>query len=86
MKVAILNHDHTIKTALGSVVCHTNRVCPTNRKRNRPQLCVVLLDMLAQGVSLYGVASVSRIEKKLQVSFAKEPYKRDVILQKRPII
>jgi len=74
MKVAFLNHDHTIKTALGSVVYPTNRVCPTNRKRNHPQLCVVLLDMLAQGVSLYGVASVSRIEKKLQVSFTKERY------------
>jgi len=30
----------------------------------------------------YGVATII----KLQVSFAKEPYKRDVLLQKRPII
>ena len=33
----------------------------------------------------YGVALVSRIDK-LQVSFAKEPYERGNILQKRPII
>jgi len=33
----------------------------------------------------YGVALVSRMDK-LQVSFAKETYKRDAILQKRPII
>jgi len=33
----------------------------------------------------YGVALVSRL-KKIQVSFAKEPYKTDDILQKRPII
>ena len=32
----------------------------------------------------YGVASVSRIDK--IIGFAKEPYKRDNILQKRPII
>jgi len=31
-----------------------------------------------------GVALVSRIDK-LQVSFAKEPYERDDILQKRPV-
>ena len=33
----------------------------------------------------YGVATISRLLK-IQVSFAKEPYKRDDILQKRPII
>jgi len=33
----------------------------------------------------YGVAFVSRIDK-IMGSFAKEPYKRDDILQKRPII
>ena len=33
----------------------------------------------------YGVASISRLLK-IKVSFAKEPYKRDDILQKRPII
>jgi len=33
----------------------------------------------------YGVASVSRIDK-IQVSFAKEPYKRDHVLQKRQVI
>jgi len=33
---------------------------------------------------LYGMNLVSRIDK-LRVSFAKEPYKRDDILQKRPI-
>jgi len=32
----------------------------------------------------YGVASISRLLK-IIVSFAKEPYKRDQILQKRPI-
>ena len=35
--------------------------------------------------SLYGVASISRLLK-ITVSFAKEPYKIDYILQKRPII
>ena len=37
----------------------------------------------------YGVATISRLLKiisKLYVSFAKELYKRDYILQKRPII
>ena len=34
----------------------------------------------------YGVALVSRIDKIIEVSFAKEAYKRDNILQKRPII
>jgi len=33
----------------------------------------------------YGVALVSRIDQ-LYVSFAKEPYRRDNILQKRPVI
>ena len=33
----------------------------------------------------YGVATVSRIDK-LEVSFAKEPYERDDILQKRPML
>jgi len=33
---------------------------------------------------IYGVATISRLLK-LHVSFAKEPYKRDYILQKRPI-
>ena len=33
----------------------------------------------------YGVATISRLLK-ITVSFAKEPYKRDDILQKRPII
>jgi len=33
----------------------------------------------------YGVATISRLLKN-KVSFAKEPYKRDDILQKRPII
>jgi len=32
----------------------------------------------------YGVATVSRIDKMIEVSFAKEPYKREDILQKRP--
>ena len=32
----------------------------------------------------YGVATISRLLK-IYVSFAKEPYKRDYILQKRPI-
>jgi len=35
--------------------------------------------------SIYGVASVSRIDK-LQVSFVKEPHKRDYILYKRRVI
>ena len=35
--------------------------------------------------SCYGVATISRLLE-LQVSFAKEPYKRDYILQKKPII
>jgi len=39
----------------------------------------------AQSAFRYGVATISRLLK-LQVSFAKEPYKRDDILQKRPII
>jgi len=34
---------------------------------------------------IYGVASVSRIDKIIGL-FAKEPYTRDDILQKRPII
>ena len=33
----------------------------------------------------YGVATISRLLK-IQVSFAKEPYQRDYILQKRPIV
>ena len=33
----------------------------------------------------YGVATIRRLLK-ISVSFAKEPYKRDDILQKRPII
>jgi len=33
----------------------------------------------------YGVATISRLSK-FQVSFVKEHYKRDYILQKRPII
>jgi len=33
----------------------------------------------------YGVAALRRLLKK-QVSFAKEPYKRDDILQRRPTI
>ena len=33
----------------------------------------------------YGVATISRLLK-LQVSFVKEPYKRDFILHKRPVI
>jgi len=39
-----------------------------------------------QWLMYYGVASVSRINKIIHVSFAKEPYERDCILQKRPII
>jgi len=35
--------------------------------------------------SAFGVASVSRIDE-IIVTFTKEPYKRDYILQKRPII
>jgi len=35
----------------------------------------------------YGVTTITRLLKnKKNVSFAKEPYKRDDILQKRPII
>ena len=34
---------------------------------------------------VYGVATISRLLK-IKVFFAKEPYKRDYILQKRPII
>jgi len=34
---------------------------------------------------VYGVASISRIDKSIGV-FCKEPYKRDYILQKRPVI
>jgi len=37
------------------------------------------------GNGLYGVATISRLLK-LHVSFAKEPYKRDYILQMRFII
>jgi len=33
----------------------------------------------------YGVATISRIDE-IIVSFAKEPYKRDDILQKRPTV
>jgi len=36
---------------------------------------------------VYGVALVSRIDEIIRLfSFAKEPYKKDNILQKRPII
>jgi len=35
---------------------------------------------------LPGVATISRLLQKIKVSCAKEPYKRDYILQKRPII
>jgi len=34
----------------------------------------------------YGVATVSRLLKMTEVSFAKEPCERDDILQKRPMI
>jgi len=44
--------------------------------------------VLGQGVIIktYGVATISRLLKIITSSFAKEPYKRDCILQKRPII
>ena len=48
-------------------------------------LCACVSVELLIPVARYGVAFISRIDK-LQVSFAKEPYKRDNILQKRPII
>ena len=41
--------------------------------------------MLVHVFHTYGVATISRLRKMI-VSFAKEPYKRDDILQKRPII
>jgi len=45
-----------------------------------------LLDLLQLlTTQRYGVATLSRLLK-IQVSFAKELYKRDYILQKRPII
>jgi len=40
---------------------------------------------LVMSSDFYGVASDSRIDK-MKVSFAKEPYERDYILQKRPVI
>jgi len=40
-----------------------------------------------QGPFNYGVATISRLlEIHIYVSFANEPYKRDYVLQKRPII
>ena len=51
-------------------------------------VCVVYVHILVcmsiRFVCTYGVATISSLN--LQVSFAKEPYKRDDILQKRPII
>jgi len=41
--------------------------------------------MIDMNEDRYGVATISRLLK-IQVSFAKEPSKRDDILQKRPII
>jgi len=43
------------------------------------------LQTYADAANGYGVAMISRLLK-LYVSFAKEPYKREDILQKRPII
>ena len=40
---------------------------------------------LVAAKNCYGMACSSRLLK-LQVSFAKEPYERDDILQKRPVI
>jgi len=51
----------------------------------KSECLVVQLSSKATLDKVYGVASL-RGSIKLQVSFAKEPYKRDVILQKRPII
>jgi len=47
-------------------------------------LPLIVLDLLLRLVSS-GVATISRLLK-IMISFAKEPYKRDYILQKRPII
>ena len=46
--------------------------------------CVYILDAFMYA-RWYGVATIRRLQK-LLVSFAKEPYKTDYILQKRPII
>jgi len=42
-------------------------------------------DVITSITNYYGVALVSRIDK-ITVSFAKESYKRDDILHKRPVI
>ena len=46
----------------------------------------ILQIMSNTSVDSFGVATISRLLKMIEVSFAKEPYRRDDILQKRPII
>jgi len=43
-------------------------------------------DDLCSNAQHYGVATISRRLKNIYVTFAKEPYKTDDILQKRPVI
>jgi len=45
----------------------------------------VCIDLFTWGLDLYGVATISRLLKIIGL-FCKQPYTRDYILQKRPII
>jgi len=63
-------------------------VCECACVRNTDvHICIVLCTHCGTHThTCYGVALVNRIHKIINLSFAKEPYKRDKILQKRPII
>ena len=60
-------------------------MCVCEREKVSEGVCVRERQRESNAIAHHGVATVSRIDK-IWVSFAKEPYKRDYILYKRPII
>ena len=64
---------------------HTYTYIHTNTTYTTYMIADLTVWRLAYGIRTYGVATVNRLLK-IEVSSAKEPYIRDYILQKRPII
>jgi len=73
--LALIRMVAMARTRIQSQMTHSSRVAHDSLDPQEKLECK----------NTYGVASVSRIDKIVGL-FAKEPYKRDDILQKRPII